>query len=465
MTSGRPSRSWISTSPPADRIRAATQSAARARSSACAGSALTEGIAISSESSATSASWDGSTRAILGMRRAPRPRCRRGARPVQPRPTGSAAWDGAALGRRSRSSRQARSGSSRGRPRVAGGPTTHAGARASADVADACCLGEHAELLEALVLDLADALACDVERAADLVEGPRLLAVEAVAHLEHLPLSRGERVEDRAQRIAPQAHLRGLLRERLRLVGEEVAELRLLLVADRLLQRDRGLRAALDVLDLLERQAEVDRDLLGGRLAGELGAELPLRPVDLVQLLDDVDRHADRAALVRDRAGDRLADPPRRVRRELEALAPVELLRGADEPDRALLDQVEEREALVPIALRDRHDEAQVRLHHRLLHRVLAALDPLRELDLLGGGEQWDLADVLEEQLQRVGGDLRLRRPRALALVVGGRLHADDLDLLLVEGGVEGVDLGRVQVELVERARELVRVEGPVRAA
>ena len=155
-------------------------------------------------------------------------------------------------------------------------------------------------------------------------------------------------------------------------------------------------------------------------------------------------RHADRPALVGDRPRDRLADPPGRVRRELEALAPVELLRRADEPDRALLDQVEEREALVAVALRDRDDEAEVRLDHRLLRRVVAALDPLGELDLLGGGEERHLADVLEEELQRVGRDLGLGRSQARSrsascLGLGG----DDLDLLLVERVVERVELRR----------------------
>jgi hypothetical protein len=37
---------------------------------------------------------------------------------------------------------------------------------------------------------------------------------------------------------------------------------------------------------------------------------------------------------------------------------------------------------------------------------VVAALDPLRELDLLRRGEQRHLADVLEEELERVGRDL-----------------------------------------------------------
>ena len=68
--------------------------------------------------------------------------------------------------------------------------------------------------------------------------------------------------------------------------------------------------------------------------------------------------------MVRDGALHRLADPPGRVGRELVAAAPVELLDGAVEAERALLDQVEERNAEAAVALGDRDDEPQVRLDH-----------------------------------------------------------------------------------------------------
>ena len=90
------------------------------------------------------------------------------------------------------------------------------------------------------MLDLADALTGDVERAPDLVERPRLPAVEAVPELEHLALARRQRAEDRAEGVAAEGDLGRLVGERLRLVGEEVPELGLVLVADRLLERDRA---------------------------------------------------------------------------------------------------------------------------------------------------------------------------------------------------------------------------------
>src|SRR5207302_7628579 len=108
--------------------------------------------------------------------------------------------------------------------------------------------------------------------------------------------------------------------------------------------------------------------------------------------------------LVRERARDRLADPPGRIRRELVAAPPVELLDRADEAERPLLDQVEERHALVSVVLGDGDDEPQVRLDHPLLRLDVAALEALRELDLLRRGQERMAAGLAQEELERVGG-------------------------------------------------------------
>src|SRR5690349_4182877 len=210
------------------------------------------------------------------------------------------------------------------------------------DVAELLGLGEALELLERLVLDLADALARHVERPPDLVERARVLAAEAVAQLEHAALAVGEVLQRLAQRLLGE-DLRGALVRRLGpLVGDELAELGLLLVADRLLERDRRLGGALDRVHFLGIDAGDLGDLLRGGLTAELRHELALGAADLVQLLHHVDRDADGPRLVGERASDRLADPPRGVGRELEALAVVELLRRANETERPLLDQVQE---------------------------------------------------------------------------------------------------------------------------
>src|SRR5215217_222220 len=344
-------------------------------------------------------------------------------------------------------------------------------ARCLGYVAQLLRLGEALQLLERLVLDLADALARDVERPPDLVERARVLAAEAVAQLEHAALAVGEVLQRLAQRLLGE-DLGGALVRRLRaLVGDELAELRLLLVADRLLQRHGSLRGALDRVDLLRVDARDLGDLVGGGLAPQLGDELALGPPDLVQLLDDVNRDADRPRLVGQRAGDRLPDPPGRIGRELEALAVVELLRRANETERALLNEVEERQSLVSVVLGDGDDEPQVGLDHLLLGVEVAALDALGEIDLLLGREEPDLPDVLQEQLKgigrHVGPQIQLGLGLApLALVRGpldlllggggGRIDVlDQLDLRLHEEAVQLLDVGLVEIELGDRVGDL----------
>src|SRR5205814_6233120 len=109
------------------------------------------------------------------------------------------------------------------------------------DVLERLRLRKRAELLQALVLDLTNPLARDVERPPHLVERPRMLAVEPVAQFEDAALARGEAAEHALQRRFPQLHLGDLVRKRLVLVGEEVAELGLLVVSDGLLERNRRL--------------------------------------------------------------------------------------------------------------------------------------------------------------------------------------------------------------------------------
>ena len=175
--------------------------------------------------------------------------------------------------------------------------------------------------------------------------------------------------------------------------------------------------AALHLARLLDRQARLLGDLVERRLAPELRPEQSLGLVHLLEALDDVDGHPDRPGLVRESARDGLADPPGRVGRELVAAAPVELLDGADQPERPFLDQVEERQALVAVVLRDRDDEAEVRLDHPLLRLGIAALDALRQLDLLRRRQERVAAGLAQEELERVGRRLvddRLRRRRRL---------------------------------------------------
>src|SRR3712207_9546360 len=67
-------------------------------------------------------------------------------------------------------------------------------------------------------------------------------------------------------------------------------------------------------------RSHLAHDLLGVRLAAEALLELARPFVDVADQLDHVDRDANRAGLVGDGAGDRLADTPVGLRAEAVAL-------------------------------------------------------------------------------------------------------------------------------------------------
>ena len=146
----------------------------------------------------------------------------------------------------------------------------------------------------------------------------------------------------------------------------------------------------------------LDRHLGRRRVAVQLLREHAAGAEQLAHLLGDVDGQADRPALVGERAGDRLADPPCRVRGELEAELVVELLDRADQAEVAFLDEVEERDAGFRVVARDRHDQAQVRLDQTALGGLVALVLQAGELAFLRRGEQRAVADLADVELERI---------------------------------------------------------------
>lgn len=135
-----------------------------------------------------------------------------------------------------------------------------------------------------------------------------------------------------------------------------------LLGADRHVQAHRVAAVLEQVVDLVDRDAGFGGQFLVGGLAAEVLVHLALDPRQLVDLLHQVDGQPDGAALVGHAAGDGLTNPPRGVGRELESLCVVELFHRADQPEVALLDQVQQRHATTRVPLGQRHHQAQVRL-------------------------------------------------------------------------------------------------------
>src|SRR6267142_224887 len=90
-----------------------------------------------------------------------------------------------------------------------------------------------------------------------------------------------------------------------------------LAVADGCLETHRRLHEVEQILYALFLEARLLCKLRLRRLTVELLCELPSRAQEAPHLLGDVNGKADRAALICERTGHGLADPPGRIRRKL----------------------------------------------------------------------------------------------------------------------------------------------------
>src|SRR5262245_4367565 len=209
------------------------------------------------------------------------------------------------------------------------------------------------ELAQRLRLDLAYPLAGHGEILPDLFERVLAAVRESKAQAEHLFFPRRQRVEDLVGLLAQGESDDRLDRRDDLLVLDEIAQMTVLFLADRRLERDRLLGDLENLPHLVDRYFHLGRDLFRGRLAAELLDELAGGPDELVDGLDHVYGDADGAGLVGDRPGNRLADPPGRVRREFVTAPIFELIDSFHQPDIAFLDQVQELQTTIRIFLRD----------------------------------------------------------------------------------------------------------------
>src|SRR6185437_8032492 len=136
--------------------------------------------------------------------------------------------------------------------------------------------------------------------------------------------------------------------------------------------------------------------------ASELVSERVGPALHAIQLSSAAHGNAHRAAVVGDRLYDRLPDPPDRVRDELDAVRVVELLSGANEAEVAFVDQIGQRNAVVLVALGDRHDEAQIGADESVERLRVAGANAAGELGFLVSREQRVGANLVQVGRQRI---------------------------------------------------------------
>jgi len=215
-------------------------------------------------------------------------------------------------------------------------------------------------------------------------------------------------------------------------VLEKVSKLGVL--ADRRLEGKRLARRLEDEAHLACGHSRLLGQLLGRGLPAHLVDEHAVDARDAVQCLHHVHGNADGAGVVGDGPGNGLADPPRRVRGELEAPPVLEAVHRLHEPDVAFLDEVEERELASEVTLGNGHDQAQVGLHELALGLAYHAIV---------------LFDLPQGRLQRLlsQADGRFELSDLLR-----RLSFADGDHPATEFGQHLLDKGRLQGKLLDRS-------------
>src|SRR6056297_163475 len=276
-------------------------------------------------------------------------------------------------------------------------------------------LGVVAEASHCTADEAAGRFGSDAELLADFAEALALAVDEPEAGLDGEPCPRVERAEQLVEQLAVDQRHHVIFGSAVT-VGHQVAEGGVAVVADRLVEADRcgeavqlgvGLVEGLAVAGgLTQRSAQA-----GGAVAGD----------------------ADEAGLLVERPADGLTDPEGGVGGELEATAPVELVDGVLETQVARLDEVEQVHALGQgVAASDADHEAQVGADEPVLglggfghltlerHAALAvvelflcltaSLDDARQLTLVLGGQERDLADVVQVETNGVVHDVSYNR-------------------------------------------------------
>ena len=336
----------------------------------------------------------------------------------------------------------------------------------SRDVGDLLAQVGAETLLEAR-LDLPNPLAGDAVLVADLLQRDRLL----VAHqrleaslVDHQILPR-ERLLELRRLLAHEAMilLIGDGVGSLRRPRQKIKQRRVVALGHRRVDGEVAPRQALlhlhDLL-LLHAEALGDQAGLGGEpLALEALALLLQVEEELALCLRRP--HLHHPPVVHDVADDVGAHPPHRVGREADAAVGIEVLDRLQEPDVALLHEVQQVVHRALILARDQHDEAQVRGHQPDRGGAVLVLVPADgELVLLLARQDGNATDLRQVALQRVGG--RDEQPgAAVGLLDGGRVDDGRLGCLAVRQHLVGFDGLLGLDDLREAALDVVRHGAP----
>ena len=267
---------------------------------------------------------------------------------------------------------------------------------------DTICTRVSAEFFESLGLDLTNTFTSHTEFFADFFECMHISSIETESHDDDLLLAWSEEVEHLIEIFFQYSEIGCLLRSEVFVILDEVTESRILLATDRGVEREDVLRDTHDLTYLAHVHLQFQSELFHEWLTSELLGEATECMVELVDRLYHVHWYTDRTSLISDRASDTLADPPCRIRGELEPTIWIELIYRTEESYIPFLDEIEESESASHILLRDRDDETEIGFCESLACILVSLLDEMTETDFFFCIDERKSTDLVEVHTDRV---------------------------------------------------------------
>ena len=262
-----------------------------------------------------------------------------------------------------------------------------------------------AQLAQGFCFDLADTFTGNVELLAHLFQRAGAAIFQAKAQAQDLFFARGQGFQHIGQLLFQQGLAGGFGGNGGFLIGDKVAQVAIFLLTDGGFEADGFLCHAHNLAHFVHRHIQALGNFFGAGFMAVFVQQLAGNLFDLVDGFHHMHRDTDGAGLIRNGAGDGLADPPRCIGGELEALGMVKLFNRFDQTQVTFLDQVQELHAAAHIALCNGNYQTQVGFAQALLgaFAVLAAfLDIQGQLHFLIGGQQGHAADLFQVNLNGV---------------------------------------------------------------
>ena len=213
------------------------------------------------------------------------------------------------------------------------------------------------QFAQRLRFDLTDTFAGNVELFTHFFQRVVGVHIDTETHTQNFCFTRGQ-ASQHVVRCRTQAF--GGRRIQRQLEGgilDEIPQMRIFIITDRRFHGDWLFGDLQHFADLVFRHQHTFSQFFRRRFTAHLLQHLARNTVELVDGLNHMHRNTDGARLIRDRAGDRLTDPPGCVGGELVTTAVFEFINRFHQTDVAFLNQVKELQATVGVFLGDRNNQ------------------------------------------------------------------------------------------------------------